>query len=82
MKITIYTTTTCPYCSQLKEYFNQKGLPFAEKLIDQNEEAKEEMKTVSGGFMGVPFTLIEKDDGTKEGIVGFDVGKLNQVLGQ
>lgn len=81
MKIVIYTTTTCPYCGQLKEYFTQKGLPFVEKLIDQSEAAKEEMKAVSGGFMGVPFTLIEKDNGEKEGVIGFDTGRLNQILG-
>ena len=32
-------------------------------------------------FLGVPFISIMKDDGTKEGVVGFDKGKLNSVLG-
>jgi glutaredoxin 3 len=81
MKITVYATTTCPYCSQLKDFLSQKGLSFEEKLIDQNEAAKEEMKAVSGGFMGVPFVYIEKDDGAKESVIGFDMGKLNQILG-
>ncbi len=35
----------------------------------------------SGGFLGVPFTIVAKDDGTKETIIGFDKGKVNEVLG-
>ena len=35
----------------------------------------------SGGFLGVPFSVIVKDDGSKENVIGFDKGKLNSVLG-
>jgi hypothetical protein len=35
----------------------------------------------SGGFLGVPFVVIIKDDESKETIVGFDKNKINQVLG-
>jgi len=65
----------------LKDYFDEKGIAYLEKLIDQDEAAKEEMETVSGGFMGVPFIAIEKDDGTKETVIGFDKGKINSILG-
>ena len=80
MKITIYSTTACPYCKMLKDYFSSKNIVFTEKLIDANESAQKEMQAVSGGFMGVPFILIEKEDGTKQTILGFDKGKLEQVL--
>lgn len=80
MKITIYSTTTCPYCGQIKDYLNAKGIPFDEKLVDQSEELREEMRTVTGGFMGVPYILIEKENGQKEGIIGFDKGKIESVL--
>lgn len=65
----------------LKDYLNSKSITFVEKLVDQNEEAKKEMIAISNGFMGVPFSVITKDDGTKETIIGFDKGKLNQILG-
>lgn len=81
MQITIYSTTTCPYCKMLKEYFTEKKFPFMEKLVDMDEAAKEEMMAASNGFLGVPFTIIVKDDGTKETVLGFDKGKLNAVLG-
>jgi glutaredoxin 3 len=81
MQITVYSTTTCPYCKLLKDYLTGKGLTFVEKLVDQDDSAKEEMAKESNGFFGVPFTLVVKEDGTKETIVGFDKGRMNEVLG-
>lgn len=81
MKITVYSTTTCPYCKMLKDYLSEKGFAFEEKLIDTDERIRLEMEKISGGFLGVPFTIVEKDDQTKETIFGFDKGKLNSALG-
>jgi glutaredoxin len=80
-QVTIYSTTTCPYCKMLKDYLGEKGVSFSEKLVDQDDEARENMMQASGGFLGVPFTVVVKDDGTKETIIGFDKGKVNSVLG-
>lgn len=81
MKITIYSTTTCPYCKMLKDYLTQKGVSFSEKLTDQDQKTQEEMIALSDGFLGVPFTLVEKEDGSKEKIVGFDKNKIDSVVG-
>ncbi len=81
MKVIVYSTTTCPYCKMLKDYLSERGISFTEKLVDQDEEAKEEMSQISGGFLGVPFTLVVKDDGTKGTVIGFDKNKLNEYLG-
>jgi glutaredoxin-like YruB-family protein len=80
MQVKIYSTTTCPYCKMLKDYLKEKGISYEEKLVDQEEAAKDEMVEESGGFMGVPFTVITKDDGSKDTIVGFDKGKVDQLL--
>lgn len=80
MNVTIYSTTTCPYCKMLKDYLVSKNISFVEKLVDQDETAKAEMASVSGGFLGVPFTVIVKSDNTKETVVGFDKGKLEEIL--
>ncbi len=80
MNIKIYSTMSCPYCKMLKDYLLSKNISFEEKLVDQDEEAKLEMETVSGGFLGVPFIVITKEDGTKENVVGFDKGKLEEIL--
>lgn len=81
MQIIIYSTTTCPYCKSLKDYLTSKSIAFTEKLVDMDENAQKEMSGISGGFLGVPFTLIVKDDGAKETVMGFDKGKLNSILG-
>jgi glutaredoxin 3 len=81
MQIIVYSTSTCPYCKMLKDYLGEKQVAYVEKLIDQDDAVKEEMEKVSGGFFGVPFISIIKDDGTRENVIGFDKGKLNSILG-
>lgn len=80
MNVTVYSTTTCPYCKMLKNYLSEKNVDFQEKLVDQDDAARDEMMEASGGFLGVPFTVVEKE-GEKETIIGFDKNKVNQVLG-
>jgi glutaredoxin len=65
----------------LKKYLTEKNISFIEKLIDQDNAAKDEMAEESGGFLGVPYVVIVKDDGSKEMVVGFDKGKINGILG-
>lgn len=81
MTITVYSTTTCPYCKMLKDYLKEKNIVYIEKFVDQDDAAREEMMAASGGFLGVPFTIIVKDDGKKENVIGFDKGKINLLLG-
>ena len=80
MQITVYSTATCPYCKMLKDYLGQKSITFVEKMVDTDEVARDEMVKESGGFLGVPFAVVVKDDGSKETIVGFDKGKIDQIL--
>ena len=51
-----------------------------EKALEAANEAKKEMLQISNGFLGVPFSVISKDDGTNETIIGFDKGKIDQIL--
>ena len=81
MQVIVYTTTTCPFCSMLKKYLQEKTVAFTEKLVDQNDAAQKEMIEVSGGFMGVPFTVVTDETGSRQSVIGFDKGKLDQVLG-
>lgn len=80
MKVTVYSTSTCPYCKMLKDYLSEKQVAFSEKMVDVDEAARQEMMSVSGGFLGVPFSVIMKN-GSKETVIGFDKGKLNSILG-
>lgn len=80
LTVTIYSTTTCPYCKMLKDYFTEKSVQYTEKLVDQDDAARDEMTKESNGFLGVPFTVVVKDDGSKEAIIGFDKGKLDAIF--
>lgn len=81
MQVIIYSTTTCPYCKMLKDYLTSHNIAFQEKLVDVDETYRDEMLAISGGFLGVPFTAITRDDGKRDTIIGFDKGKLKTILG-
>ncbi len=79
MKITVYSTTTCPYCVMLKKWLDSKSIEFTNYMVDLNPIAAQNMINVSGQ-MGVPFSTIEYDDGTVERILGFDRQKFEVAL--
>lgn len=79
-KNTIYSTATCGYCKMLKSYLQSKDITFEEKHVDKDHKLAEEVFEKSGQ-LGVPFTIIEKDDGTEEKILGFDKSKVDLALG-
>ncbi len=77
--ITVYTTATCGYCKMLKNYLDQNKIPYTEKRVDINQQDAQEMVSKSGQ-MGVPFSVITKEDGQEMGILGFDVASLQRAL--
>jgi glutaredoxin 3 len=81
MQITVFSTTTCPYCKMLKDYLGQKNVIYTEKLVDNDEAAKDEMMKKSGGYLGVPFSVVTKDSGEEVRIVGFDRMKFDEIMG-
>ena len=79
MKITVYTTHTCPYCVMLKRWLDEKGIAYDNYMVDDNPVAAQNMVRLSGQ-MGVPFSTIEHDDGKVDKILGFDVPKFEAAL--
>lgn len=80
MTVTIFSTTTCPYCKLLKDYLKGNQIAFTEKLIDTDEMAQKEMAVISNGFLGVPFTTIVDNSGNMQTVLGFDRGKLDDIF--
>ena len=74
MSVTIYTTPTCPYCRQAKDYLRARQVAFEEKNVAADPSAAEEMVRHSGQ-RGVPVLLI---DG--QVIVGFDRARIDAAL--
>jgi len=79
MKITIYSTKRCAYCTMLKQWLDNKKVEYTVYNIDENPIAAQQM-TLLSGQTGVPFSTIERDDGTTEKILGFDRKKFSAVL--
>ncbi|HSH31719.1 MAG TPA: glutaredoxin family protein [Candidatus Saccharimonadales bacterium] len=79
-KIRIYSTATCGYCKSEKAYLDENGIAYEDIMVDADPVKAKEMIELSGQ-MGVPFTVITKDDGTEEHILGFDQPKLDAALG-
>ena len=79
-KVIMYTTKTCPFCKMQKDFFTQNNVQYQEILVDENPDEAQKMIEISGQ-MGVPFTVVEKDDGQKESVLGFDENKLKSMLG-
>ena len=73
-QIVVYTTPTCGYCHQVKQYLSQQGLPFTEHDVAADSQAAAEMVRLSGQ-RGVPVVAI---DG--QVVVGFDRPRLDQLL--
>jgi len=78
--IKIYTTATCVYCKAEKEYLTKNKVAFTELHADTDQALAEELYNKSGQ-LGVPFTVITKEDGSEEGILGFDQPRLQAALG-
>lgn len=79
MKITVYSTTTCPYCVMLKNWLDKNKIEYTNYMVDQNPYAAQVMVQQSGQ-RGVPFSTIEHPDGTIDKILGFDRTRFEAVL--
>ena len=83
MKVTIYSTPTCSFCNNAKEYMKENDIEFTAIDVAEDEEARKTMIERSGQ-MSVPVIIVEKGEGEdkKEQIlVGFDAEELGPALG-
>ena len=62
-----------------KEYLDSKNIQYEEILVDERPEEAQKMIAMSGQ-LGVPFTVIKKEDSQEEKILGFDKARIDQIL--
>ncbi|NCU37575.1 hypothetical protein EOL96_00725 [Candidatus Saccharibacteria bacterium] len=82
MKVSVYSTTTCPYCVMVKKWLQDKNVEFEDILVDCDPQAAQKMIKLSGQ-MGVPFTWIQDDDNEEsegQGVLGYDIATLGHLL--
>lgn len=73
--VKIYSTPTCPYCKMVKQFLGENNITFEDVDVSSNQTAAQEMVKKSGQ-MGVPVLDIDGQI-----VVGFDKGKIKQLLG-
>ncbi|MGC8839115.1 MAG: glutaredoxin family protein [Anaerolineae bacterium] len=61
------------FCSRVKEFLSQKGVPFTERDIVQDPQALADLEAL--GVMTTPVTVVGG-----EVVVGFDRARLEQLL--
>ena len=71
--IELYTSPTCPYCRQAKEFLSRHGIAYTEHDISRDDEAAQRLE--AAGIRGTPAFNI---DGRY--IVGFDRPTLEALL--
>lgn len=74
-EVTIYTTPTCHYCKDAKEFFATNNVQYIEHNVSTDLEKRKEMIERSGQ-MGVPVIFVGD-----EMTVGFDKPRLSELLG-
>lgn len=76
MNVTVYTTSTCPWCVKAKEYLSSKGVNYEEKNVSMDRAAAGEMIQKSGQ-RGVPVLDIDGNI-----VVGFDQERIDTLLSE
>lgn len=74
MKVTVYSTDSCPYCSMAKRYLDSKNVGYQEIDVSADRAAAADMVRKSGQ-RGVP--VIDIDGNI---IVGFDKARIDSFL--
>ena len=78
-KVTVYSTPTCPYCKMAKQFLADNKIDYKDVDLSMDQEAVH-MLMEKTGHMGVPVTIIEKDEG-EDIILGFNQEKFKLSLG-
>lgn len=74
MEVVIYSTPTCPFCHQAKDFFTERNISFVDYNVAEDETRREEMIEKTGQY-GVPVIEVRG-----EIIIGFDKARLEELL--
>lgn len=73
-KVIIYSTTTWPWCTKVKDYLDKKDVAYEDYDVGKDREKAMEMVNKSGQ-QGVPVLDIDGDI-----VVGFDQKSIDELL--
>ena len=73
--VKMYSTPTCFYCKQAKEFFKKYKIKYNEYDVSTNERKRKEMIAMTSQ-MGVPVFII----GNNDAVIGFNEKILKELL--
>ncbi len=73
-KVEIFTSESCGFCHEAKDFLKENNIEFIEHNISEDFEAKRML--IKKGFRSVPVININGTD-----IMGFDKEKVSSLLG-
>ena len=73
-KVTVYSTTICPYCDMMKNFLGQQNIAYTNVDIQKDQKAANRLVEKTGQ-MGVPQTQIGN-----EWVLGFDPNRVLKIL--
>ena len=57
-EVTIFTTSSCPYCRAAIAHFEKMGIDYVNRDVEADEEAQAEYLELTGGRRGVPVIVV------------------------
>ncbi len=73
-RIVVFTSTSCSWCTRIKQYLKQNGFKFREINVEKDRDAAKELERKN--IRGVPVILINNRP-----VVGFDKPLIDRLLG-
>ncbi len=58
-RVTVYSTSVCPYCVQAKRLLKERAIPYDEIDVSDDEQLREQMVGRAGGKRTVPQIFID-----------------------
>ena len=72
-QVEIYTSETCHFCHEAKDFFVQNNIDFKENNISKDMEARKTL--MKKGYMSVPVVIIDGEE-----MLGFDKERVSNLL--
>ncbi|MHA7832943.1 MAG: glutaredoxin 3 [Algiphilus sp.] len=82
MSIAVYSTRVCPYCVMAKRLLDSKGVQYQDLRIDENAQARDEMRRRAPSARTVPQIFIgERHVGGFDDLAALErAGELDALL--
>lgn len=82
VKVEVYSTGLCPYCTRARMLLEQKGVPFVEYRIDKETELRAEMVQRSQRTSVPQIFINDKHIGGFDDMAALDIDEeLDKLLG-